>query len=92
MGLTTPYFSHLPHLKVSNTGFSHSVCDAHIYIYVCVCVCVVVMMRNMKCLQNLFEIMNAKNPVGSSCTERDTLQYECVHVVDSTGLRSSGRL
>jgi hypothetical protein len=46
----------------------------------------------MKWLQNLAAIMYAKNPWGGRCTQRDTLQYECVHVVDSTGLGGSGRL
>jgi hypothetical protein len=53
---------------------------------------IVVLVRNMKCLQNLFEIMNAKTPGGRRCAQSETLQYECVQVVDSTGLGSSGRL
>jgi len=59
VGLTTAYFSHLSHLKFSNTGFSHAVFDA------CVFLRVVVLVGNLKRLQNLFGILSAKNPWGS---------------------------
>jgi hypothetical protein len=84
--LTTLYFSHLSHLKFSNTGFSHAVCDAYVFFSIAVVVI------NLKQLRDLFGILSAKNPWGSICTQKHTLQYERVYVVDSTGLGRSGRL
>ena len=86
VGLTTPYFSHLSHLRFSNTGFSHAVFDS------CIFLRIVVMVRNVKRLQNLFGIPSAKNRWGCRCTQEDTLQCACVRLVDSAGLGSSGRL
>jgi hypothetical protein len=65
VGLTITYFCHLFHLIFTNTGFSHAVFDAYIYIFLRI----VVMVRNMKWIQNLFGILNVKNPWGCRYTQ-----------------------